>query len=170
MQARSFIFFLTGFIVGSVATYCLTNKYFDKKYADLADAEIQSVKESFAKHRNSQMNLEKPPIEKMAEVVSQYQSGPVEVEESENVCHLIREDEFGDCDYNCVTMTYYSDGILVEDLSDTVVNIDDVVGYESLEHFGDPSMGYEECVVYVRNNILGEDIEITVSPQRYSEI
>lgn len=60
-------------------------------------------------------------------------------------------------EYDKITLEYYDDGFLVEEVSGDIVNdISTAVGYESLNKFGE----YEEDVAYVRNDIFETDYEI----------
>ncbi len=60
-------------------------------------------------------------------------------------------------EYDKITLEYYDDGFLVEEVSGDIVNdISTAVGYESLNKFGE----YEEDVAYVRNDVFETDYEI----------
>ena len=64
-------------------------------------------------------------------------------------------------------MTYYEgDGFLADDMDELVDDIEDVVGFESLNHFGE----YEEDAVHVRNDRLKADYEILVDTGNYNEV
>lgn len=68
-------------------------------------------------------------------------------------------------DYDKITLEYYDDGFLVEEIGDDVVpDIASVIGYESLNKFGE----YEEDVVYVRNDKLETDYEVIRQHCNYS--
>lgn len=69
-------------------------------------------------------------------------------------------------DYDKITLEYYDDGFLVEEISsDIVSDIASVVGYDSLNKFGE----YEEDVVYVRNDVLETDYEVIRQHCNYSD-
>ena len=51
-------------------------------------------------------------------------------------------------------------------MDDIVDNVDDVVGVDSLTHFGE----YEEDSVFVRNDLLQTDYEILRDPRKYSDV
>jgi hypothetical protein len=69
-------------------------------------------------------------------------------------------------DYDHVTLTYYADGVLADENDEIIDNVDDVVGLESLKHFGE----YEDDSVYVRNDGRKIDYEILLDNREYSEI
>lgn len=80
--------------------------------------------------------------------------------------YVISPDIFGDNpDYNKVSLTLYSDGVLTDE-DDHVINpgrIDDLIGEESLEHFGE----YEEDSVFVRNEARMTDYEILLNMSKF---
>lgn len=66
---------------------------------------------------------------------------------------IITPDEFGEnSDYDVVNLSYYADGYLADDVSNELVDIEETVGFDALEHIGD----YEPDVVHVVN----DDVEI----------
>ena len=78
--------------------------------------------------------------------------------------YIISADEFGDfSDYTLHQLTYYSDGFLTTILDELVDDADDVVGFESLNHFDDD-------VVFVRNDRLKSDYEITLDMRKYRDV
>lgn len=80
--------------------------------------------------------------------------------------YIIQPEEFGEDGYDTQTLTYYSDGVLVDDLDDVIEDINTVVGIENLkifEEFGARS-------VTVRNEIWRVDFEIIKDDWKYSDI
>lgn len=68
-------------------------------------------------------------------------------------------------EYDKITLEYYNDGFLVEEVSGDIVNdISTAIGYESLNKFGE----YEEDVAYVRNEAFETDYMIVHQPCDYS--
>ena len=68
-------------------------------------------------------------------------------------------------EYDKITLEYYNDGFLVEEVSGDIVNdISTAIGYESLDKFGE----YEEDVAYVRNEAFETDYMIVHQPCDYS--
>ena len=73
--------------------------------------------------------------------------------------YIITPDEFGDREdegYDTVSLVYYSDGILTDDVDQLVEDVDDTVGLESLNHIGE----YEDDSVFVRDERKKVDYEI----------
>lgn len=78
--------------------------------------------------------------------------------------YVISPDEFGELDdYNRISLTYYSDGTLEDEERDIVSDVDDLIGEESLTHFGE----YEDDSVFVRNEYLKTDFEILKDYRAY---
>lgn len=81
--------------------------------------------------------------------------------------YVISPEEFGEFDdYEQISLTYYADHILADDMDELVENLDEVVGFDSLNHFGE----YEEDTVFVRNDRLRCDYEICRDLRTYSDV
>lgn len=71
--------------------------------------------------------------------------------------YVISPEEFGELDdYDQVSLTYYADLFLGDDTGRLIDDVQDKVGWESLNRFGE----YEEDAVHVRNEALRTDFEI----------
>lgn len=81
--------------------------------------------------------------------------------------YVIEPGDFGDGNYDhelhCIT--YYADSILADDWW-VKLDIEETIGEEALEHFGD----YAEDVVHVRNERLRRDYEVTRDPRNYVDV
>lgn len=62
--------------------------------------------------------------------------------------YVITPDEYDCSEYEPTTLNYYADGVLTDIYDNKIDDIDDMVGLESLDHFGE----YEEDTVYVRDD------------------
>ena len=179
---QNIIAFLAGAGISSVVTWQLLKK----KYAQMAQEEIDSVKEVFSKKN-------KPDIEKIEETQECVEGEEYDEEEvvetpyskiltdlqytssnetrgdkmKGNGIYVIPPDDFDEVGYETVSLTYYADGVLAYDGSDEIVeDIDDVVGSESLNTFGE----YEDDSVFVRNDELKIDYEILLDKRNYSDV
>lgn len=86
---------------------------------------------------------------------------------NKNKPYVINPDDFGD-DYNTITLVYYKDNVVTTYDTDEVLTdkeIEDLIGEESLSHFGE----YEEDSVFVRNDARKIDYEILRSEETYSD-
>lgn len=202
---KALLAFLGGAAVGSVATYFIVKT----KYEQIAQEEIDSVKEVYAKkydfgdtesYDDLEESLEEedaqwdrveeaakelhtpemPPLKEYAAKVAGlgYAPAPEPEEEPEVTMegvmdamdderpYVIDPIEFGDDDYEQETLTYYADGVLTDEWDNVIENVDDLVGTDSLTHFGE----YEEDCVHVRNDLLKTDFEICRDLRKFSEV
>ena len=83
-----------------------------------------------------------------------------------NKPYVISPEEFGEADYNIVSLNYYADGVLANDFDEVVDDVENTVGEDFEEHFGD----YEEDSVFVRNDELGLDYEILRDMRNFSDV
>lgn len=116
-------------------------------------------KENYTNYSNMEMPLPEAEV------------APIKTKE-ENVDketpYVISPDDFGEEDgYETISLTYYQKNDLVTDDDDEPVeNVDMVVGYESLTHFGE----YEDDSVFVRNDRLKADYEILLDDRDYEDV
>ncbi len=81
--------------------------------------------------------------------------------------YVISPDEFGEYkDYKCTSLVYFSDGVLADYDYERIDDVDDLIGYDSLDHFGE----YEDDSVFVRNDRLKTDYEVLLDARHYGEI
>lgn len=175
------ISFAIGTAVGCIVSY----KYAEEKYKKIADEEIESVKAIFSKPTNSDEqqddskndrddgdDVEMKAYEAMIDrfdynaITSSQDSNAKKKEEDVVRPYVIKPEEFGELDdYTCICLTFYKDHILADDCDYPIENVEEVVGTESLNHFGE----YEDETVYVRNDKLKCDYEICLDTRTSSE-
>lgn len=81
--------------------------------------------------------------------------------------YVISPEEFGEFeDYERISLSYYADQILADEDDEKVEDVDNVVGLESLAHFGE----FEDDSVFVRNDRLKCDYEILLDQRTYSDV
>ena len=83
--------------------------------------------------------------------------------------YVISPLEFGDKEdegYTTVSLMFYSDGLLADDMGEVIENIDETVGVDSLNHFGE----YEDDSVFVRNDRLKIDYEILLNNKKLVDV
>ena len=80
---------------------------------------------------------------------------------------LILPEDFGDGDYDheLYCLTYYKDGVLADDWFKKY-DVDETIGEESVEHFGE----YVNGLIHVRNERLKADYEVVLDPRNYADI
>ena len=81
--------------------------------------------------------------------------------------YVISPEEFGDNDdYETVSLTYFADDVLADDMNVPVEDVENTVGMASLETFGE----YEDDSVFVRNEEMKIDYEILLDERNYSDL
>lgn len=83
-----------------------------------------------------------------------------------NAPYVITPDDFSSSPpgYNAQPLTYFADGVLADDWGE-VLDLDETIGEDSIEHFGE----YVDDIVYVRDERLEIDYEVTKDPRTYKE-
>lgn len=94
------------------------------------------------------------------------QSIYAEREGDQDAPYVISPEEFGEIGYETISLTYYADEILADEMDELVESIDSVVGLNSLTTFGE----YEDDSVFVRNDKLKCDYEILKDQRRWADI
>lgn len=173
---KDLFIFAIGAAIGSVVTW----KFVKDKYERIAQEEIESVKEVFSSREEALKKTEEVKKEEELKEASDklnnlgYKTSYSEFSESKrkedaqvDKPYVISPDEFGELyDYDQISLRYYSDGVLVDDADDEIVdNIEEIVGFDSLNHFGE----YEDDSVFVRNDRLKVDYEILLDLGTYEE-
>lgn len=166
--AASFIF---GAIIGSVGSWMFAKK----KYEILAQEEIESVKKVFTykkeipeKDHDDHDSEEKIDINEYARSISREgYTNYSQISGNKENPYVIPPEQFGEFeDYAKITLYFFSDHILTDEDYDLVEDVENVVGFDSLNHFGE----YEEDSVYVRNDRLKSDFEILLDQRKRSDV
>lgn len=169
MSAKQFATFAIGAVIGSVASWYITKK----KYEKLIQEEIKSVKDAFRcespKDKSECPTVEETEPEKTETIlyksIAENYMKPSDY--NSNTIYVITPEEFGDCkDYKLVNLTYFEDEVLADDDFEIIDDPDSIIGEEALTCFGE----YVDDVVHVRNETLKTDFEITLDPRLYSEV
>ena len=89
-------------------------------------------------------------------------------DENVNRPYVITPEDFSENaeDYEVVSLNYYADGVVTDENDDLLDDIEETIGLESLEHFGE----YEDDSVYVKNDDLEILYEILLDHRKYSDI
>ena len=166
------LIFVSGCAVGVVATY----QYFNKKYEENIAEDRESMRQAIANIKSEGLEeaIKAAEAAKLQENgytnYSAISSDAPEKEEPDkeeiDKPYVISPDDFGEFDYyNQISLTYYADGVLTEG-DEIIEDVDDIVGEESLNHFGE----YEDDSVHVRNDRLKCDYEILWDNRNYSDV
>ena len=167
-----------GFIIGTATGSAVTWYLLKDKYEALAQEEIDSVKEVFLRREQElkDQSVKKTVAEgikdadKEKEGYTRYSDFGSDEEEkpvSEAGPYVIPPEQFGDNeDYEQISLTYYADGVLADENDEVIEDVEDAVGIDSLNHFGE----YEDDSVFVRNDARKCDYEILLDQRTYSEV
>jgi hypothetical protein len=182
--------FSLGFIIGAASGATVAWYLLKDKYETLAQEEIDSVKEVFAR-REQEMKDEtvkrnvaegikdsdrtKPDLKEYAEQLkkngytrySDLSADDEGVSDKQTKPYVIPPEQFGDDEnYDQISLTYYADGVLADENDEVIDDVEETVGIESLNHFGE----YEDDSVFVRNDTRKCDYEILLDQRTYSEV
>lgn len=184
---KGLLIFAAGLAVGAVAGAVLVK---NKVLAD-AKAEIEEVREYYRESRGQKdehveevKEVEKkeyelkdiqikdePKTEKEHTNYSQITKMYMSKDEYQTPMYddpfVIDPSEFGENpEYDTETLTYFADGVLVDDVDDVIEEPDIVVGLENLKVFEE----FGATSVYVRNDIYKTDYEIIRDDWNYSDL
>lgn len=186
--------FLT-FVLGAAAGSFVTWRYVKDVYEQIAQEEIDSVKEVFLKRERELSEAEEPKQkiaacyengqsktvadkQEIADYAARIQregyinysdaaSGKKETKKAENKPYVISPEEFGEFDeYEKISLTYYSNNVLADENDEVIDDVEETIGVDSLTHFGE----YEDDSVFVRNDARKCDYEILLDQRSYAEI
>lgn len=186
-KATTFIAFAIGAAAGAATAWYFTKK----KYEQIAQEEIDSVKETFSKlykrEDKAPETVEESTDEKPDEPLSVmdyarkirqegYQTQDV-AEPSEppqtlySLPYVIAPESFDEMEgYGVLSFTYYSDKTLTDDRDRIVDDLETAVGFSSHDelesHFGE----HEDDSIFVRDDRLKHDIEILFDHRKYSDV
>lgn len=130
-------------------------KEVEKKEYELKDIQIKDEPKTEKEHTNYSQ------ITKMYISKDEYQTPMYDDP------FVIDPSEFGENpEYDTETLTYFADGVLVDDVDDVIEEPDIVVGLENLKVFEE----FGATSVYVRNDIYKTDYEIIRDDWNYSDL
>lgn len=183
---NSKVSFILGTIIGAGIGVAGTYSYFKDKYEKLAEKDFNSRRvfdedkkdeseEPVAEKTADSRTVDKPSIAEYAARLqkegyvnySDMQDKKQKQEIGVDKPYVIQPSYFGEFDdYEKISLTYTADGVLLDDMNEIVDDIEETVGEDSLEHFGE----YEDDSVYVRNDAKKCDYEILLDQRNYQEI
>ena len=189
---KGLLIFAAGLAVGAVAGAVLVK---NKVLAD-AKAEVEEVRKYYRESRGVVEEVEEKEVEEKEEVKEvekkEYELKDIQVKDEPKTGltnysqitkmymskdefqtpmyddpFVIDPSEFGENpEYDTETLTYFADGVLVDDVDDVIEEPDIVVGLENLKIFEE----FGATTVYVRNDIYKTDYEIIRDDWNYSDL
>lgn len=187
------IFGVIGFVLGAAAGSLVTWKLIEKKYQQIADEEVASVKKAYSEQmaeKNRELKAETFPVTINTSPIQEFDTGNLKEivdrysldekpdysaysqakeakssEEPDGGPYIIIPNEFGEFeDYEQIELTYYKDGVLAEGID--IVREDLLGDIDPGEHFGE----YEMDRVFVRDDARQVDYEIIRDERAYMEV
>lgn len=181
---KGLFIFAAGLAIGAVAGACVIK---NKVLAD-AKEEIEEVRDYYRSQRGEVIREEveevKEVVEEVKEVVQEIKNDsnkrtyvnynklastykPQEEPTRFDDPFIIDPSEFGeDPEYDTMTLTYFADGVLVDDVDEVIEEPDIVVGLENLKVFEE----FGASSIYVRNDIYKTDYEVIRDDWNYSDL
>lgn len=156
---------------GFTAGYLIAKRKYE--YEILIDEETRDemIKQAHEKVQEQRPKATKEEIDSYHDTISALGYGDITVVKQEKTTdwrppYVITPDEFYENEDNDrLSFFLFADGVLADDDFLVVHDVDDVVGAESLTHFGE----YEDDIVYVRNEKYKTDYEISRDERTYEE-
>ena len=189
---KGLLIFAAGLAVGAVAGAVIVK---NKVLAD-AKAEIEEVRKYYRESRGVVKEVEEKEVEEKEEVKEvekkEYELKDIQVKDEPKTGltnynqitkmytskdeyqtpmyddpFVIDPSEFGENpEYDTETLTYFADGVLVDDVDDVIEEPDIIVGLENLKVFEE----FGATSVYVRNDLYKTDYEIIRDDWNYSDL
>lgn len=158
---RYVLTFLAGSALGAAASFLLLRKKFDEQRLYFENkCNTSNTDNRDIPHEKSHDISKEDTMDYYKNKTSNDISETPEKKEP----YVIHPDDFGMLDYDTITLTLYSDGVVADD-NDFVVD-GDILGDDWENHFGE----FEPDAVYVRNDILKADYEILRDNNKFSDI
>jgi hypothetical protein len=182
-KIASALIFGAGAAVGSIVTWQLlktayekiaresiaeVKAYYEEKHADL-EREVEQEPVRYRRATPEEIARREKEEEQYEQLVSDY--ADISTDEGEPKFYdgpfVISPSEYGDSEeFDTCGLTYYADGVLVDDdTQEIITDADDIVG-DFATHFGE----YEPDSVHVRNPRMRMDYEILFDLKPYSEL
>jgi hypothetical protein len=169
---KGVLIFTLGATVGSVVTW----RVLKAKYEQIVQEEINSFKAKMAEKHEAELgepDKEKPipemsreEYEALADIYSIEKGGSDSMKNKSHITILHPDDFAEDEDYETESLIYWSDGILSDDRGNMIDDIDDLVGEDFADHFGE----YEEYSIYIRNEKYKCEYEIVQDLRKYVDV
>ena len=181
---KGLFIFAAGLAIGAVAGACVIK---NKVLAD-AKEEIEEVREYYrskaGETTDEVVEEVKEVVEEVKEVVQEIKNDsdkrtyinynkltstykPQEEPTRFDDPFIIDPSEFGeDPEYDTMTLTYFADGVLVDDVDEVIEEPDIIVGLENLKIFEE----FGATSIYVRNDIYKTDYEVIRDDWNYSDM
>ena len=188
-KATAFVTFVIGAAAGSAVTwYGLKTKYqkyaeeevnelreyYSSKLANTEDEHLEVANDIDEEPSPTEIKSNRIEMTKIAErqnYSGYFKTDAEGISEDPNILEprpvVVSPEELEDePDYEWRDITVYADDVVCDDNDDKLDDVENVIGADSLNHFGE----YTEHVVYVRNDRLKCYFEISKDARTYEEV
>ena len=182
---KNSIIFVLGAAAGSAVTWYLLKT----KYEQIAQEEIESVKEAFGRRLDEIEGIgdkeepfaEPTPLDYSKEekinyagilathygIVNNEGKGGSDTVEVGTPPYTISPEDYGELDgYETDSFTYYADGVVTDMDDNPLEDVEGKIGEANLQKFGE----YEPDSIYVRNEMLRMDYEVLKDMRNFSDL
>ena len=170
------LIFAAGAVLGAVSAVAMVKE----KYESLAQIEIETIRRYYKEKMKKEEKVEEPVKEEKVyeDITNNYKGNTVEekpfiqkgdeIVDPYDIPYIIDSEEFGEEEeYDTMTLTYFEDKVLVDDVDDVIEDKDTVVGLENLKIFEE----FPGCTtIYVRNDVWKTDFEIIKDDWNWSDL
>lgn len=175
------VLYFVAFVAGAAVGFALSWPIAHKKYEQIAQEEFENRRKA-----RRDISENKPKTEPKLTIKDLFESKRTleeqqaykqllndttyispEEKRQPTMPYVISPEDFGELDdFERFTLTYYKDGVLVDEVGDVIHDWLDLVSPDYFDHFGD----FEDDAVYVRNPKLKCDYEILYDERNYEDI
>lgn len=172
--------FILGAAIGSVTTYVVQKKQFEKEKDILYEKEIGPARENYMAKIKELIDLNRVKKEKIDEVddlnkdlgyVQDFPNGD-EIQVLNNdfpSVYLISSQEFDESDYYPKKeLVYYANGVLVDEDFDVINDIESVISKDVYNSFEEHLKNAED-IVWVRNEDISVDFEVQLADYDFND-
>lgn len=165
------LMFAVGAAIGSVVTW----KLVDKKYAQIAQEEIDSIRDFYADRDDEKTEGEDSEEDdedydnerKYVRLVkNEGYAGEEDAKVMKKEPYVVSYEEFAEIGYETEVLYYFTDGVVTDTMYNVIEDAEAMIGPNIETHFGEE----EEDVVYVRNDRMRLDIEVQRDLRAYADL
>jgi hypothetical protein len=150
-SGKTIFTFILGAAVGAAVAWKVLEKRFENRFSQAMELEREALERHMGLGEDlsdSDKNEEKNIREIASEMVSELGYAG-EKDMNTNKPLVINPDVYGEIEeYDIQSLIYYADGILTDDCNNPIENVEDMVGLDFADHFGE----FEPDSVFIRND------------------
>lgn len=169
------LMFTVGAAIGSAVTYILMRRKYEniEVYTDAdLNQEYGQDDDATYSHEDSEADSKEQDMVQYHKYVKRYSGNSLMDDVEENMKgvtdvdrpYLISVEEYAELDdYEVISLYYYEDDVLTDELGNVIDDVDDTVGIDNLKKFDD--IGVDS--IYIRNDARQSDYEVLRDMGRY---